>query len=120
MIIAEHNNAFCDVELYGDEQILMEQLINIIKALAIKLNKDEITILQTLEYYFFLEEENKKQITIKKLFEKFNKECKKHKNLHPLQESELYLYNKKECVLHKQDTKKYKKKNSNKIKETLL
>jgi len=91
MIIAEHNNAFCDVYLCGKKQILMEQLANIVKALGKYINKDELTILEILECYFFLEEENRKKIVIEKLFKKFNKEC----NLHTLQKDELYLYNKK-------------------------
>jgi len=95
MIIAEHNNAFCDVKFYGDEQILMEQLINIIKALAIRLNKDKITILEVLECYFFLEEENRKNKTFRNLFKQFFKDTRLSI------QGELYLYNKKNCVLYK-------------------
>jgi len=116
MIIAEHNNAFCDVKLYGDKQILMEQLINIIKALSIRLNKDKITILEILECYFFLEKENKKNKTFRKLFKQFLKESEtrrvekesawsgmefclqtkhKKKDTGLSIQDELYLYNKK-------------------------
>jgi|GEM_PF-2045204 len=103
MIIAEHNNAFCDVKLYGDKQILMEQLINIIKALGIRLNKNEATILEILECYFFLEEENKKNKTFRKLFKQFLTESTRHKKKDTglSIQDELYLYNKKKCVLHK-------------------
>jgi len=93
----EKNKTYCDVQLIDNEQILMIELVDVIKTLALYLNKDQITILEILECYFFLEEENRKKIVIEKLFKKFNKEC----NLHTLQKDELYLYNKKECVLHK-------------------
>jgi len=134
MIIAEHNNAFCDVYLCGKEQTLMELLVNIVKALSKHINKDELTILEVLEYYFFLEKENlmndnssfqttlgeKKTKIFQKLFKQFLTKSNKHKknkkkelftpcSLHPLEKDESYIYNKKECILYKKDTKKYKK-----------
>jgi len=142
MIIAEHQENFCDVKLYGDKQILMKQLINIIKALAIRLNKNETTILEILEYYFFLEEKNRKKIVIDKLLKQFLTESAwskavefqlvwtrhKQKDTGLSIQNEFYLYNKKKCVLYKnknnlkclvENAQHKKKKNETQRKRTL-